>query len=154
MRLAGLVVRNEPDAREAQGDFPSSKIRLAEVEQEILLEKTKMGGTEKQSTGSDRAANEVLGQLIEVERKAQLLEGEVGSLKLQLNKVAKARKDATGLVAEKNRRATMLKARIGLFKDELEVFKRREWTGCGMEIGYWKVADAKSDTNSMADGLC
>lgn len=47
----------------------------------------------------------------------------------------------------------MLKACIGFLKIELDPLKRMESTGCEMKKVSCKVADAKGNMNSLADGM-
>lgn len=72
----------------------------------------------------------------------------------RLSVVSKDRYKAANAAGEKSCQARMLVSRIGLLMDELNLLKRKETSGCGMDIVVCKFVDAKGEVNKFFDGLC
>lgn len=88
-------------------------------------------------------AEEASCQLSDVTIKAERLQSEARSLRSQMDKCIKTRDDTTNLTNKRSRRANMLRARISSLSDKLNSLKRKDLTGCNMEIVHCKVASPK-----------
>lgn len=149
--LVEITTRSEADASQARSHLQDSQARFIKFEQEAKLAGGDFAKKREQSDGSAEEAEKALRQLTQMSNRAQALENEVKSLKLEMDGAVKTRDDAISSAKEKDWKTKMLESCIGLWKDGLYLLKRKESTGCDVEVVSRKVANAKGKDNNLVD---
>lgn len=153
-RLNDVSARPEADTIKARIGFESCNVRVGEVEQASKLATASMDNAWKQSVEWDKTAEEAPRQLMEVSSLVQFLDGEQSLLKTQMSECCKTVDDAASSVTKQRRHSRMLEACIDLLKDKPNLIKRKDLTGCNMEVVCYKVAATKGGLKELAGGFC
>lgn len=117
------------------------------------MERASPDDAQKRGTESAKASELALRQLTDMSSQAQLLKGDVSSLKTQVSECIKAGDNTNSSATKQGRLSRMLEARVGLLEVEQASQKRKELTGCNIEVVHRKVPEANGDIKELNRGM-